>query len=118
MAMLPVDGGDVRAGICVVHHAKSTWPSRRAACLARLDLGQPSAFRHPLVTPGLVAEGWLGAPEDEIAARSDSSLRPERGLAGVRLVVVAPILDWPGRNRVRWLSRRASCGRIVEPHST
>jgi SMI1 / KNR4 family (SUKH-1) len=51
------------------------WPTWLAAwnqeLLERLDLGKPSAFRHPLVTPELVAGGWLGAPgatEAEIAA--------------------------------------------------
>lgn len=51
------------------------WPSWLAdwngALLERLDLDQPSAFRDPRVTRGLVTGGWLGAPgasEAEIAA--------------------------------------------------
>jgi hypothetical protein len=42
--------------------------------LARLELEEPSAFRHPANTPELLAGGWLGAPgasEAEIVAVED-----------------------------------------------
>lgn len=49
-----------------------TWlAERNGELLERIDLDQPSAFRDPRVTRGLVTGGWLGAPgasEAEIAA--------------------------------------------------
>ena len=44
--------------------------------IERLDLGEPSSFRDPRVTAGLIAAGWLGSPPagEELLATAEARL--------------------------------------------